>query len=322
MKNWLLTNSILLIILIGEVLPLCGQNLVPNGDFFVHSACPDDFDQLNRSKGWFSPSLSTPDFFSSCSSNSMYSVPENNNGYEPGRINDSYGHIWISSIDNRTHEYLAIELSQPLINGKSYILVFYSSLTDKSPYAMDRLGAALFIERPFYNTWDRVNVIPQVSSKKGVLLNEKNGWMEVVDTIKAKGGERFLMIGQFYPHDSLMIESNNGGSTQDAASYYIDAVSLYEIKVEPTVEIPNVCTPNNDGINDLLTIKTEDAQTVHTTIYNRWGQLVYESHELQPAWDGTCQGQPIADGVYFVVCTATGSGDVQTIEKQTVHLIR
>ncbi len=73
-----------------------------------------------------------------------------------------------------------------------------------------------------------------------------------------------------------------------------------------TVFIPEGFSPNGDGINDLFVIRGLPAgQTVSLTVYNRWGQPVFQQNPYTNEWDGTTgtgnarQGLP--DGTYFYV---------------------
>ncbi len=73
-------------------------------------------------------------------------------------------------------------------------------------------------------------------------------------------------------------------------------------------EIPNVFTPNGDGINDeFVIINLTEGSSV--TIYNRWGTLVFESlsasgGRLGGVWDGrTTAGIACVEGVYYYVVT-------------------
>jgi gliding motility-associated-like protein len=70
------------------------------------------------------------------------------------------------------------------------------------------------------------------------------------------------------------------------------------------IEIPNVFTPNGDGQNDEFVIKNiELHRNARLRIFNRWGDIVYESDNYETAtpWNGNHRntGQPVADGVYF-----------------------
>jgi gliding motility-associated-like protein len=66
--------------------------------------------------------------------------------------------------------------------------------------------------------------------------------------------------------------------------------------------LPNVFTPNNDGINDKIdfTLGNDLRECATVFVYNRWGELVFESTHGYPIWDGTTfSGEPCKVGVYF-----------------------
>ena len=58
-------------------------------------------------------------------------------------------------------------------------------------------------------------------------------------------------------------------------------------------------SPNGDGYNDELTIRFEGvAQVTLIRVFNRWGELIFESTDPSQAWDGSFRGQPVNPGVY------------------------
>ena len=64
-------------------------------------------------------------------------------------------------------------------------------------------------------------------------------------------------------------------------------------------EIPNMISPNGDGFNDYFEIKYEGVSDVSLLrIYNRWGELVYETNNIDSHWDGTFRGSKLNPGVY------------------------
>ncbi len=66
--------------------------------------------------------------------------------------------------------------------------------------------------------------------------------------------------------------------------------------------IPNVFTPNGDGVNDVFQINGSGFNTFKCQIYNRWGNLIFESNAPQIFWDGkTLAGTKAPAGVYFVI---------------------
>ncbi|MES2284402.1 MAG: gliding motility-associated C-terminal domain-containing protein [Bacteroidota bacterium] len=72
----------------------------------------------------------------------------------------------------------------------------------------------------------------------------------------------------------------------------------------PAIEIPNVFTPNGDGINDVFKINLsgESLTNFNVSIYDRWGILVFASSSINNKWDGrTTSGLKVECGTYFYV---------------------
>ncbi|GIV28825.1 MAG: hypothetical protein KatS3mg027_2639 [Bacteroidia bacterium] len=94
------------------------------------------------------------------------------------------------------------------------------------------------------------------------------------------------------------------------------------------VQIPNVFTPNNDGVNDVFSIKVEGAKEISVSVYNRWGILLTEYSNtitVSPAiidlWDGrTTSGEKVSDGVYFYVINVTDLQNKQYQYNGTIHV--
>ncbi len=73
------------------------------------------------------------------------------------------------------------------------------------------------------------------------------------------------------------------------------------------LRVPNVFTPNGDGLNDEFRVQYRSIVEFHCWVYNRWGRLVYEWTDPSKGWDGTINGRPAAEGAYFYVIRARGS---------------
>jgi len=73
---------------------------------------------------------------------------------------------------------------------------------------------------------------------------------------------------------------------------------------------PNVITPNNDGMNDLLRIPcvASDPKS-QLKVFNRWGDLVYETDSYRNDWGGTYNGNPLPNGTYFYLLQMDTKGD-------------
>lgn len=73
----------------------------------------------------------------------------------------------------------------------------------------------------------------------------------------------------------------------------------------PEFELPNVVTFNDDGVNDFfMAIKVKYIKDIDLKIYNRWGQLLYETTDPYFKWDGKVKqtGLRCSDGTYFYIC--------------------
>lgn len=78
---------------------------------------------------------------------------------------------------------------------------------------------------------------------------------------------------------------------------------LVYVRPEPTVNMPNAFTPNNDQNNDeFRPANMASAFTDYKLkVYDRWGERVFESFDIGEAWDGTINGNPAASDVYVYV---------------------
>jgi gliding motility-associated-like protein len=90
----------------------------------------------------------------------------------------------------------------------------------------------------------------------------------------------------------------------------------------PTVSAPNIFTPNSDGINDVFYLESTNTVNIELIILNRWGNVLYESSSINPAWDGTSiNGVKATEGTYFYKYTATGPGGDKTDGHGFVQLV-
>lgn len=89
-----------------------------------------------------------------------------------------------------------------------------------------------------------------------------------------------------------------------------------------TTEFPTAFTPNNDGKNEQFKILNPySIKDFHLTVYNRWGQPVFESHNASTGWDGTLAGRPQDPGVFIWHCSYVKE-NLRYDKKGTVTLIR
>jgi len=89
---------------------------------------------------------------------------------------------------------------------------------------------------------------------------------------------------------------------------------------------PNIFTPNNDGVNDVWRInysKVSYVKEITYSIYNRWGNIIFEGSRANMWWDGyTTSGIQCTDGVYFYVVKIRDVKDQEKSYKGNITLVR
>ncbi len=86
----------------------------------------------------------------------------------------------------------------------------------------------------------------------------------------------------------------------DKCKTYKDYFSVHTIDCYCQITIPNAFTPNGDGINDVFFPVINCRLDIYRLyIFNRWGDLIFESFNQDETWDGRYKGSDVTDGVYF-----------------------
>jgi gliding motility-associated-like protein len=93
--------------------------------------------------------------------------------------------------------------------------------------------------------------------------------------------------------------------------------------VPTTIIIPNIFSPNGDGINDAFFIINTGMSSLNCDIFNRWGQLLYTLTAPNQSWDGkTPNGDNAPDGTYMYILQAQGLDGKSYKQDGTVTLVR
>jgi gliding motility-associated-like protein len=96
------------------------------------------------------------------------------------------------------------------------------------------------------------------------------------------------------------------------------------IRVEPVagISVPNAFTPNGDGRNDTYNIIAKNIAQFEMRIYNRWGQLVYQTNDIQQGWDGVFNNIAQPAGTYICYFTATKANNEVVKQQVSFTLLR
>ncbi len=109
--------------------------------------------------------------------------------------------------------------------------------------------------------------------------------------------------------------------TPEGCESYDDVtVKIYK---GPDIYLPNAFTPNGDGLNDIFRgIPVGLQQLDYIKVFNRWGQLIFNTADYRKGWDGNWLGQKQPGGVYVVIAAGTDYTGKTITKKATVMLIR
>jgi gliding motility-associated-like protein len=115
----------------------------------------------------------------------------------------------------------------------------------------------------------------------------------------------------------IRLIATNASGCMDTSRQCIELIRLAEV----TYSIPNVFSPNGDGVNDVFFIKNTGLKTLDCLIYDRWGRKIGEFNTLNGSWDGRNKGQKLSDGTYYYLLTIQTIGGETKHEKGFVELI-
>lgn len=219
-----------------------------------------------------------------------YIVSEYRNGIKLGEVRRDLQFYSLNCISDIPPEI--IEPSQPLYTASTSgdlcqeIIIEDANLTDSIVLVVD------------YTTPDGIEIvseplIPNIRNSTG-RLNSRFCWQP--DCIDAFENRRV----------QINITAFSFGCDGDADTLKKSVILIPEPiieEIEP--KIPNLFTPNGDGVNDYFQIpKIIEAACVEELsimVFNRWGKLVFKTNNPFFKWDGTHNGQPLASGVYYTV---------------------
>jgi len=91
---------------------------------------------------------------------------------------------------------------------------------------------------------------------------------------------------------------------------------------EPDIFIPDAFTPNGDGNNDVLYVRSRNIADMDLKIFDRWGELVFSTTDQSKGWDGTYKGKPVDPAVYVYWLTVHCRDGQQFFTKGNVTVIR
>jgi len=119
----------------------------------------------------------------------------------------------------------------------------------------------------------------------------------------------------------LIVMNRDIQACRDTA--YADLVC---VEKESSLDVPNIFSPNGDGLNDYFQVNAQTLETFHGKILNRYGRVVFEWTDWEnedAGWDGRLNGSTKATpGVYYYIISAVGNDGHEYNEEGFLNLVR
>lgn len=117
---------------------------------------------------------------------------------------------------------------------------------------------------------------------------------------------------------TVQVTDTFGCVKEDTVTIHVEHVTCDD----PYVFVPNLFTPNGDGQNDILYVRSVILENFYFAVYSRWGEKVFETTSLQEGWDGTFKGKQCQQGVYDYYLKGTCFDGQELLMKGNVTLVR
>lgn len=272
-------------------------------------------------------------------------------GETPGLANNPQNSTWISSLSNNCQAFVGanlsitassaapycegetVVLSSSLLNGNSWSTGDTSqSITVSTNSTISLTNSAACLPATLSLTFD--------TTKADFSADTVEGFAPLTVHFTNQSLANASTFSWNFADGTALVDSTNPSHTfTDAGVYQVmltaftingcfDSISL-KITVNPPLdlenklEIPNIFTPNSDGVNDKFLILSNNVENFNGLIFDRWGNKIHEWTNINEGWDGrTHSGMKVTSGVFFYLINVTFKDGTSIHPKGTITLIK
>ena len=273
-------------------------------------------------KGWSNPIMASSDLW--CKNPIIGNmVPPNIISYQKPKSGNNMAGILILSdgMVNSYREFIQNKLIVTLEHDRIYKISFYYSVDAGSaaggcpPNQFGVFGS--MTEFKDTNAFFLSHLTPLASSDKNKFVDDTSGWHQCEIIFKANGGENYLTIGNFQDSSNTTFVYGCDTTIWDGLKLASDYFYLDDFSVTEYFDftIPNVFTPNNDGVNDDFYPSIIGINDWELKILNRWGNEIISLNENNTTWSG----ESYSEGTYFYIFKSESK---EILKQGYFHLIR
>jgi gliding motility-associated-like protein len=199
----------------------------------------------------------------------------------------------------------------------TYIIQYFDACGNISSESIPASHILLVLEPGNILLWT-----PYVGWLEGVsqyVLEKYDGNGQLIESIPLGQSNMYLENQQLNPYQSITYRVY---ATPNDISVGVAQSNLLEVIYPSLVTFPNAFSPNGDGINDVFKFEGRYIQAGIMKIYNRWGELVYQSNDPDLGWNGTVNGKAAPQGSYIYHAQLTDDMGITFTKTGEIILIR
>lgn len=219
-----------------------------------------------------------------------------------------------------------------IVAGKNRYYYTVRATDECGTFSANSLASSPMLCRLYYDTLNPSNIVVKWNryvywpagvkdytvqySADGVNFNDVNSTTDSTYTFKTVntcGGTGF-----YCRIKAVSYKNSVFADTTPQSSYS----NIAGIDIAPWVYIPTAFTPNNDGLNETFAPVCYWAKTYSMSIYNRWGEKLYEGSGCGSHWDGKTLGVPALNGTYAYSIKLTGYDNQRYYFTGVVNLLK
>lgn len=221
-------------------------------------------------------------------------VSSSTNGFLIRKTNQQTDYLFPVGSSDGTRRYRPVMMNPNTAAEQVYEVRFNNFSADNENYFLAQHESTIDVVNPlFFHSIDRVSGTSDPDIKLFFVPAADNDWTSFAHWYGSE--QQWKDVTNTSENTSgnfKFIQKNSWGFPTSHFQYAL-------INTTHPFSIPNVFTPNGDGVNDVFFITSSGLTDFNLFIVNRWGELVFETNDPNQAWDGTVNGNKCSDGVYF-----------------------